>query len=98
MTERPSFHRTEKRRREIWPGRALSFRSRGTMNRIVFESEVCGVMLANLRISGPDDACTGTGGAADLALAAGVLAGRRIMRASMPKHIAEMKPTVLLSN
>src|SRR6266496_5249493 len=86
-----------------WPGRAFSFRPSGTMKHKVFASEACGVMLANLRISGrPDNevaARTGLTGAfavpaglSDLALAIGSLEGRRTTRVSMLKNTNAMKP------
>ena len=73
------------------------------MNRRVFESEVCAVMLANLKISGPlgDEPVEGTTPPRrdfNFAVwAAGTLVGRRMTRASMPKHTREMNPIVLPS-
>lgn len=78
------------------------------MKRKVFASEACGVMLANLRISGPPDnevaagtpltgACTVPAGVSDLALKKGALEGCRTTRVSMLKDTNAMKPIIRAS-
>jgi hypothetical protein len=75
------------------------------MNRKVFASEACCVMLANLRTHGPPDgeaaagtaatdACAVPKGLSDLALATVVLAGRRTTRVTMLKHTNAMNPII----
>jgi hypothetical protein len=78
------------------------------MNRKVFASEACCVMLANLSTHGPldeeaaagtatTDACAAPAGLSDPALATGDLAGRRTTRVTILKHTNAMNPIIPVS-
>src|SRR5437763_1150858 len=86
------------------PGRELIVRSAGKTKRSVFESGVCCVMLANLRISGSADVEAAAAPATGDFVPAGIsarapgtvsLPGRRTISVSRLKHTAAINPSVL---